>query len=121
MSRLLEDGEERNVCRAVFEKVGEEAGIGDVLEKEERSNAPPNTPIFRPEARVRLVAFPRIRDKSALPPTDTEACAEEGGCLILDQEFACKLWEEPGFDQIAGRAVLPHEENLDTSKSIEGT
>jgi hypothetical protein len=58
MSRLFDEGDDRKVCNVAEEKVASVAGTGAVLVKEVRLKAPPNTPIFRPEARVRLVALP---------------------------------------------------------------
>ena len=63
MSRLLDEGEERKVCKEAEEKVGSDGEMGEVLVKAERSNAPPKTPILRPDASVKLVAFPAFTER----------------------------------------------------------
>lgn len=90
---MREEGDDRNVCSEEEEKDGEEAGTGDVLVKDERSNCPPKTPIFRPDAKVRLVALPTARRVSQQIPSILYI-VKRSDCLILDQEFVCKLWEE---------------------------
>lgn len=90
---MREEGDDSNVCSEAEEKDGEEVGTGDVLVKYERSNAPPKTPIFRPDAKVRLVALPIAR-RGRQPLPSILHIVERSNCLILDQEFVRKLWEE---------------------------